>query len=115
MAEVAFTKPEKGVTYQAFSWAAVTESDTFKPVKVERALFAYSVQASGTFGGATVALHGSLDGTNYVALSDAQGSAIALTAAGMASGGGLAIWLKPVASGGSSQSLNVTLVASYLR
>lgn len=115
MAEIAFTKPDKGTTYQVFSWASVTETDTFKPIKLERALFAYSMQVSGTFGGATVALHGSLDGTNYAALTDASGSAIGLTAAGVASGGDLALWLKPVASGGTSQSLNVSLMASYLR
>ena len=113
MATKSFTKPDKAPKWQGYAWTAVTEADTCAPVKIEPAMFAYSVQAAGTFGGATVALHGSLDGTNYVALKDASGTAIAMTAAGIASGGQLALYLKPAATGGSSQSLNFTLMIGY--
>jgi len=113
MAEVSFTKPERAPYAQTFQWLDVTESDTFEPVKIERAVFAMSLQASGTFGGATVALHGSLDGTTYAALDDAQGTAIGLSAAGISACGVAAMWIKPVATGGSSQSVDVTLMVVY--
>ena len=113
MATKSFTKPDKGPKWQVYSWAGVTEADTCAPVKVEPAMFAYSMQTSGTFGSATVSLHGSIDGTNYVALKDATGTAISATAAGIVSGGQIALYLKPVATGGSSQSLTFTLMVGY--
>lgn len=114
MVAITPTKTEKAPRWLTTTWAGVAPGDTCVPVKVDQALFAYSVQASGTFGSATVALHGSLDGTNYVALADASGTAIGLTAAGLASGGQLALYLKPVLSGGSGSAVNITVMTSYL-
>ncbi len=114
MAVISFTKPDTGTFHKVYSWASVTEADTFAPVKLEKAINAITIQASGTFGGATVALHGSLDGTNYVALKDMGGTEIALTSAGLASDGSLVLYLKPVATGGASQSLNVSVMVGYL-
>jgi hypothetical protein len=42
-----------------------------------------TVQFSGTFNSATVVLEGSNDGTNYKTLTDAAGTALSLTAAGL--------------------------------
>lgn len=114
MAVISFTKPEAGTFHKVYSWASVTESDTFAPVKLEKAINALTIQASGTFGGTSLALQGSLDGTNFVALKDLSGTAIALTAAGIASAGDLVLWLKPVATGGTSVSLNVSVMVGYL-
>lgn len=115
MAVISFTKPDTGTFHRVYSWASVTEADTFAPVKLDKSINAITIQASGTVGGATLALHGSLDGTNYVALKDADGTAIALTAAGLASARDLVVYLKPVATGGSSQSLTVTLMVGFLQ
>jgi len=114
MAVIAFTKPDTGTFHRVYSWASVTEADSFAPVKLDKAINAITIQVSGTVGGATLALHGSLDGTNYVALKDADGTAIALTSAGLASGRDLVLYLKPVATGGASQSLNVSVMVGYL-
>ena len=113
MALIAFSIADNERLVRTFLWASVTQADTFAPLKLDRAPFAYSMQVAGTFGGATVVLHGSLDGSNYVPLRDAKGDAISLTAAGIVMIGDLALHLKPVATGGSSQSLQVTLMASY--
>lgn len=114
MAEIAYTKPEKGAYHQTFKWTGVTEADTFAPVRLDRPINAYTIQVSGTFGGSTVALHGSLDASTFAAMKDANGVAIGLTAAGLATGGTLVLALKPVASGGTSASLTVTLMVGYL-
>jgi len=113
MAEIEYTKPDRAPFANVWTWADVTESDTFEPVMIERQLFAYSMQVSGTFGGASVALHGSIDGTNYVALTDSSGTAFAVTADGIVSGGDLVKYLKPVATGGTSQSLTISIIAGY--
>jgi len=68
------------------------------------------VQAFGTFGGATVALQGSNDGTNWVNLNDVNGVEIALTAADGAEFTSSFIFIRPDASGGSGDSITVLLV-----
>ena len=96
------------------TWANVTESGTFEAVDLSGvfgAPFIVSIQIADTVGGATTAIHGSLDGTNYAALGDITGTAIAMTAANdIAEIGETAIYYKPVASGGSSQSIDCTMI-----
>ena len=113
MAEVAFTKPETAPFHRTYRWPGVTEADTCKPIKLDRAIFAYSMQVSGTFGGAAVGLHGSLDGTSFVPLKDRDGAAIALSAAGIVSGLDMVLWVKPVATSGSSQSVDITVMVGF--
>lgn len=95
------------------SWANVTESDTFEAVDLTNISGVPAVvvmQAEDTFGGATLALHGSADGTNFRALADKFGTEIGETAVGIVQSGEAAKKYKPVASGGTSQSLDVTLL-----
>lgn len=66
-----------------------------------------SIQALGTFGGATVKLQGSNDGSNWVDLEDLQGDAIGLTAAGAAEFSTSMAYLRPLATGGTSDDLDV--------
>lgn len=42
-----------------------------------------TVQVTGTFGGATVTIQGSNDGTNWVTLNDKNGNALTFTTAGL--------------------------------
>lgn len=115
MATITPTKSEKGPFHQVFKWTPVTESDTCAAVKLERPYHAYGVQVTGTFGGATVSLHGSIDGTNYVALTDASGSAISLTSAGInGSGRDLVLYMKPVTASGLSSSVTVSVMVMFL-
>lgn len=68
-----------------------------------------SVQVGGTFGGATVVLQGSNDGVTYATLKDLQGNNISFTSAGYAEFSSGAAFIKPSISGGTGDSINVTV------
>lgn len=72
-------------------------------------------QVFGTFGGGTVALQGSIDGTNWAALKDPQGDAIGLTAAGIVSVMECPTWVRPFTSGGTGTSVTCRLFAKTQR
>jgi hypothetical protein len=92
------------------TWTGATNGDTFEPVPSEFADYSdRSIQASGTFGGATINLQGSNDGTNYANLSDPQGVVIGLTAAGIKQVLEAVRYQRPAISGGTGSSINVTM------
>lgn len=68
------------------------------------------VQFSGTFGGATIVLQGSNDGTNWSTLQDPQGNSISKTSAGIFQVLDLTRYIRPVTSGGSGTSIDVNLL-----
>lgn len=72
-----------------------------------------AVQITGTFGaGGTIVLEGSLDGTNYVSLTDPQGNAISKTAASIEAVSELVRYIRPrVTAGDGTTSLTVTMIA----
>ena len=115
MATISYTKPDMSPYRKVYQWTPFTAAHTCAPIKIDGAVSSMSVQVAGTFGAATVKLQGSNDGTNYADLKDGAGSAISLTAAGLASVGPLPLYVKPVASGGTGQSLTVTFSAVLLR
>lgn len=89
-------------------WETLTENDSaaeHAPGGYEPAIG--NVQVVGTFGGATVNFQGSNDGTNWVNLSDTQGTEISLTATGAADFSSAMLYFKPVAASGSSQDIDV--------
>ena len=69
-----------------------------------------SVQVSGTIGGATIVLQGSNDGVTYTTLKDTAGTDISFTAAGYVEFSSAAAFIKPSISGGTGDSINVTVV-----
>lgn len=71
------------------------------------------LQASGTIGGATVAFQGSNDGTNWVGLVDPGGTAIALTAAGLASVRDIPRYVRPTTSGGTGTDIDVRVLVRW--
>lgn len=73
-----------------------------------------SVQVFGTFGSASLALQGSNDGTNWVALSDPQGITIAITSTGIKMVSEATVYIRPsVTGGGGTTSLTcLTMVKS---
>ena len=97
-----------GATVQV-QWTPVTEADSCAaiayPEWTDR-----SVQAAGTFGSGSVAVQGSNDGTNFASLHDPGGTAIAITSAGVKQILENTYQVKPGFSGGSSQSLTVTMI-----
>jgi hypothetical protein len=69
-----------------------------------------SIQASGTFGGGTVALQGSNDGTNWFSLADLGGTAIALTAAGGSEFRTTTLYVRPIITGGTADDVDVLVL-----
>jgi|SRR3954466_7942308 hypothetical protein len=94
---------------QRVVWAAVTESDTFAAAAMPE-YTARSVHVSGTFGGATVVLNGSNTGTNYFGLNNMAGTAISVATEALKQVLEGVINYQPAASGGTSQSLTVTML-----
>lgn len=65
------------------------------------------IQAVGTFGGGTVKLQGSNDGSNWIDLEDPQGDAIAITADGGSEFSTSAVYIRPLVTGGTGDDLDV--------
>jgi P pilus assembly chaperone PapD len=111
MATIIPTIVEEQVRAAAFRWTDYSTADDATPVKVQNMQgLAGSAQVTGTFGGATIALQVSNDGTNYVTLKDGSGTAITFTAAGMAEFSTAALFIKPTSSGGTADNVTVTVV-----
>lgn len=93
---------------KVYLWEALATGDTvnyIEPLGLEP--LAGFMQATGTFGSATITLQGSNDGTNFVDLYDRTGTAISLTAAGGVDFSTSARYIKPGISGGSSDDVDV--------
>lgn len=92
------------------TWSGLLNGDTGAPV--DWPLYAdRSVQVVGTFGaGGSVSIEGSNDDSNYVALSDARGSALAITAARLEQVEDCSKSIRPnVTAGDGTTSLKVVL------
>ena len=111
MATIIPTTVEDQVRAAAYRWTDYSTADTSTPIKVQNMQgLAGSVQVTGTFGSATIALQASNDGTNFVTLKDSAGTAISFTAAGMAEFSTAALYLKPTSSGGTADNVTVTVI-----
>lgn len=115
MAVIPATYPTMGRTLDykdvhVAQWLLVSSADTCSAVELPR--FAdRSVQIAGTFGGATVEIHGSIDGTNYKVLTDPQGNDISKALASIECITELVRYIKPVfTGGGGTQSITVSII-----
>jgi hypothetical protein len=79
-------------------------------VAVAEATVSLTFQATGTFGGTSVAIQGSNDGTTWFALRDQTGTAMAFTAAGGASSSDLPLYVRPLLTGGSGVDVDVSVL-----
>lgn len=93
-------------------WTPVTEADTCNPVRYPKHSDK-SVIVSGTVGGSSTAIQGSNDETNFAPLHDSGGTLIAITAAGAKQVLENTVQLKPVATGGSGQSITIAMLFHY--
>lgn len=94
-------------------WTPVTEADVCIPVKYPKHSDK-SIQVLGTFGGATVALHGSNDaGVTYAPLNTPASAAIGINAAGIKAVLENTEFIKPVATGGTGQSLTIAMLLHF--
>lgn len=110
MATRTFTTDQHVTTAQV-AWADIATGDTMVAYEIsDQAGLAGSVQFAGTFGGATVTLTGSNDGTNYVTLVDQTGSLISASSAGLVEFSTSCRYIKPGITGGTSDAVDVTVV-----
>ena len=108
MATIVPTEIDGSTSYR---WTDYSTADTSSPARIQNMEgLAGSVQVTGTFGGATIALQVSNDGTNFVTLKDIAGVDISLTAAGLREFSTAALFLKPTSSGGTADNVTVTVV-----
>ena len=92
-------------------WETLTENDTASAIiPSSTAPVVGSVQVTGTFGSATVVLQGSNDGSNFFTLNGTDGNAISLTAAGGADFSVGCLHIRPSASGGTGQDVDITVI-----
>ncbi len=92
-------------------WEALGNADQGSPVEFGE-LGEKTIQISGTVGGATIAVEGSMDGTTWFALTDDGSTAIAAV-------GGFRIYenpkfIRPTTTGGTTTDLDFRLGASLL-
>lgn len=108
MAEIAptFTDGEARTVLASWSLGA---GDSGVPVRYAGAADR-TVQIVGTFGGATVDIQGSLDGTNWSSVTDAQGNAITATSATLEAVTELVRFIRPVVTGGTGTAVTVTIL-----
>ena len=91
-------------------WETLATGDTVVAQAVPaRSGLAGSVQISGTFGGATVVLQCSNDGTTYFTLTDTQGTDISATANSYFEFTTAAVYLRPSISGGTGDDVDVVV------
>lgn len=102
-----------------YVWSGIANGDTCTQVSLPGAPDV-SIQVYGTFGGATLAIQGSLDAVlataTFAPLQDPQGNALSFTAAGIDMlASSIVTWLKPVLSGGAGTTLTVVMLAKGMR
>jgi hypothetical protein len=100
--------PEEGIVQASWTGLAAGESGAIASIGKYPTK---SVQISGTFGGGTVAIHGSNDGVNFAVLQDALGTDLtALAAAGIFSVDQNTRFIRPIITGGAGVDIDVTII-----
>ena len=95
-------------TAKVVNWTGIATGDTINSYAIPEELgVSGCVQITGTFGGATVSMEVSNDGDTWFTLKDGNNAAITVTANGFADFSTAAIYIRPVISGGTSDSVNV--------
>lgn len=92
-------------------WEDIVTGDTIESFGVPgQAAVAGCVQFGGTFGGATVKLQVSNDGTTFFDMKDLTGTAISGTSASFFEFTSAGVYFRPAVTGGSGNAVDVTLV-----
>jgi hypothetical protein len=93
-------------------WEGVVTGDTLLPLRLEQQYgLAASVQAVGTFGGATIGLQVSNDGTNWATAKDLTGNNVSMTAAtGYFEISLSGAYIRPTIAGGSGNDIDIIVV-----
>lgn len=102
--------------YFEHSWTALLNGDDGRPISMG-GLADKSLQVTGTFGtSGEVVIEGSMDKTNWVMLTDPQGTALSFTAGGLSTILQNPKYVRPnVTAGDGTTSLTVAIGASSLK
>lgn len=93
------------------TWEALATGDTIVALPIAaQAAIAGAVQFKGTFGGATVSLQVSNDGTTFYDMDDLGGTAVSATAAALFEFTTAAMYLRPAITGGTGDDVDVVVV-----
>jgi hypothetical protein len=93
-----------------YIWEALATGDTINALKLSGAgARRAAVQIFGTFGGATIKIQTSNDGTNFYDIKDIHNTAVSTTSAAIFEITSAALYIKPVISGGTSDDVDVIL------
>lgn len=110
MATINPTTLSEYVRSASYQWANLSTADTAVRVElVNMQGLAGSMQVTGTFGGATITLQVSNDGTNWATLVN-NGTNVSLTAAGNVEFTTAARYIRPSSSGGTGDDVTATVV-----
>lgn len=112
MATVAFahSQPNRSAA-DIVTWSSMATGDTINHWEVKALSTAVaSLQLTGTWGGATVVLQVSNDGTTWFTAKDTQGNDVSATADAFFEISVSARYVRPAPSGGSSDSVTAVLV-----
>ena len=93
------------------TWAGIVTGDTLTALPIAaQAAIAGAVQFKGTFGGATIGLQASNDGTTFFDIKDLGGVAISATAAAFFEFTTAAMYIRPVITGGAANAIDVVVL-----
>jgi hypothetical protein len=96
-------------TCHVIAWT-LAGADTATPIEMP-ASSDRSVQMAGTFAGASIAMQGSNDGTNFVTLTDPQGNPLLFSSAGLEQISEITRYVKPVTTVGTPTSVVVSMLS----
>jgi hypothetical protein len=111
MATISVVRSEGEGRTTRFTWIMAT-GDTGEAVSIPGAADK-TVQYTGTFSGSTLIIEGSLaalDTGTYATLTDPQGNAISVTAAGLEAITEQTTWVRPRITGGTATAITITLL-----
>jgi hypothetical protein len=105
-----FVATQSGKTPRV-TWADIVTGDTLTALPIAaQAAVAGAVQFDGTFGGATVGLQVSNDGTTFFDMKDLGGTVVSATSAALFEFTTAAMYIRPVIASGSANAVDVTVV-----
>lgn len=110
-----FVDQDRNKRWIRYKWDTLATGDTGAPLTVNRLAAELCFQVFGTFANGTViAIQGSNDdGSTWIDLTDGTGSVVAITANGFVSVREQPLWVRPEATSGSSDDVDVRLVIRF--
>ena len=111
MATISPTQDNPDQNILRFVWSGISTGDTITEAVPPREFpLLASVEISGTFGGATVDMQVSNSGSTYFTLTDTNGQKISTTSAMLVDFSSAGYKFKPSITGGTGDSVTVTLI-----